>query len=181
MDMDRSKPADNHPSGRQEDDHPASMRLFDVRLAPHRSLTAANFRLLMALFGLVSVATSVPFVLLGAWPVAGFMGLDVAIFYLAFRSNFHAARAYEDITLTPLELLLAKVSAKGLRSEWRFHPVWVRLDREEHLEFGLQRLSIRSKGRSVEVAAFLGPDAKAEFASRLSSALSEAKRGPRFS
>lgn len=179
MTIDEADPADWQPDC--QDDHPASMRLFDVRISPHRSLTAANFRVLMALFVVVSIATSIPFVLLGAWPVAGFMGLDVAIFYLAFRSNFRAARAYEDITLTPLELLLAKVSAQGRRSEWRFHPVWVRLDREEHLEFGLQRLSIRSRGRSIEIAAFLGPDAKAEFASDLTRALSEAKRGPKFS
>ena len=163
------------------DSDPGSARLLDVRIVPHRSLTAANFRLLMALFALVSVATSVPFVLLGAWPVAGFMGLDVAIFYLAFRASFRSARAYEDIVLTPLELLLAKVTPRGARSEWRFHPVWVRLDREEHAEFGLQRLSIRSRGRSVEIASFLGPDAKADFASKLTRALSEAKRGPRFS
>ncbi len=166
---------------RRGEEHPASKCLLDVRIVPHRSLSSANFRLLMALFALVSIVTSVPFVLLGAWPVAGFMGLDVAIFYFAFKANFKSARAYEDIVLTPLELLLAKVTPRGARVEWRFHPVWVRLDREEHVEFGLQRLSIRSKGRSVEIASFLGPDAKADFASKLTRALSEAKRGPRFS
>lgn len=160
---------------------PAAERLFDVRLMPHRSMTPANFRVLMLAFGAAGLFTSLPFVIMGAWPVAGFMGLDVAIVYLAFRANFDAARAYEHILVTPLELLLAKVSAKGLRREFRFHPAWVRLDKEVHEEFGVTRLALRSRGLSVEVGGFLGADAKADLASNLNRALSTAKRGPRFS
>ncbi len=160
---------------------PARECLFEARIVPHRSLSPRAFRTLMALFTLVSVASGIPFILFGAWPVAGFIGLDVALLYLAFRANFAAARAYEDIIVTPLELLLAKVSPRGARAEWRFHPAWVRLVRQEHEEFGLQRLSLNSRGRSVEVAKFLGPDEKADFASGLSRALAEARRGPRFS
>ena len=160
---------------------PSVERLFDVRIRPHRSLTPANFRVLILVFALVAVVSSIPFVVMGAWPVGGFMGLDIVALYIAFRANFRAARAYEDVVVTPLELLLAKVNPKGARREWRFNPTWVRLDREEHVEFGLQRLSLRSRGDSVEVAAFLGPDAKADFASHLSRALGEARRGPRYS
>jgi uncharacterized membrane protein len=109
------------------------------------------------------------------------MGLDVAAFYFAFRANFRAAKAYEDVFLTPFELRFAKVSAKGARAEWLFNPAWVRLDRVEHEEFGTQRLAFVSHGRSVEVGPFLGPEEKARLAVDLSSALAEARRGPRFS
>ena len=160
---------------------PSARRLLDMRIRPHRSLTAANFRLLMIVFSLVGIVSSLPFIVMGAWPVAGFMGVDVLIFYLAFKANFRAARAYEDIVVTPLELRLAKVSAQGARREFRFHPAWVRLDKTEHEEFGIQHLALRSRGRVVEVAAFLGPEDKAQFASGLTSALNEARRGPQFS
>jgi len=158
-----------------------NQRLFSARLKPHRSLTRRNFHVLLMVFSGASLFPSLLFVLLGAWPVVGFMGLDVAIFYVAFLANFRAARAYEDVQVTPFELRLAKVSAKGRRAEWRFNPVWVRLEREEHEEFGTQRLALVSRGRSVEVAAFLGPDEKADFAAALSRALAEARRGPRYS
>ena len=173
-------PADHdlHESDRQAG---ADQVLLDVRLVPHRSLKPSNVRILIAVFALAATISSLPFVILGAWPVAGFMGLDVLLVYLAFRANFRAARAYEDIFLTPIELLIAKVSAKGARAEWRFHPAWVRVEKVEHVEFGLQRLALCSRGRCVEVAGFLGPDAKADFASGLTLALGEAKRGPRFS
>ena len=74
--------------------------LLDVRLKPHRSLSGTQFRVLMIVFALVGTATSLPFVIAGAWPVGGFMGLDVAVVYLAFRASFRSARAYEDISVT---------------------------------------------------------------------------------
>ena len=118
---------------------PLEHPLFVARLRPHRSLTRRNFRLLITIFAGVNLFTSLPFIVLGAWPVAGFMGLDVAILYIAFRANFRAARAYEDISVTPLELHLAKVSARGRFAEWRFHPALVGLTRDEHEDCGTQR------------------------------------------
>ena len=154
--------------------------LLTLRLVPHRSLAPSQFRILMGVFALAGTVSSMPFVIAGAWPVGGFMGLDILVVYLAFRANFRAARAYEDISVTPLQLLLAKVSAKGRRAEWQFHPAWVALDKVEHEEFGLLRLALRSRGQSIEVAGFLGADAKADVASQLTRALAEARRGPRF-
>jgi len=160
---------------------PENQRLFAARIKPYRSLTRRNFHLILMVFSGASLFSSLPFIFLGAWPIAGFMGVDVILFYFAFRANFNAARAYEDVQVTHFELLLAKVSARGQRAEWRFNPAWVRLEREEHEEFGTQRLALVSRGKSVEIAGFLGPGEKADFASALSRALAEARRGPRFS
>jgi uncharacterized membrane protein len=164
-----------------DENDPATRRIFAVRLRPHRSLSKRNFHILILVFSGMSFFATLPFVIAGAWPVAGFMGLDVALLYLAFRANFRAARAYEDVRVTPIELMLAKVSPKGAKAEWRFHPSWVRLHKEEHAEFGVQRLALVSRGQSVEVGNFLGPDEKAAFATGLSRALAEARQGPRFS
>ncbi|MGD0561695.1 MAG: DUF2244 domain-containing protein [Roseiarcus sp.] len=155
--------------------------ILAVRLTPHRSLDPAAVRILMAATFAVSAVVSLPFYLIGAWPIVGFFGLDVALLYLAFRANFRAARAYEDFHLTYFQLLFARVSARGARREWRFNPAWVRIERVDHQEFGPQRLSLLSRGRRWEVAKFLGPDQKAEFATTLAEALAEARRGPRFS
>ena len=144
-------------------------------------MSTTQFRVLLGLVALVGFATSLPFVILGAWPVAGFFGLDVLLVYIAFKASFRAARAYEDISVTPLELLVQKVSARGAAAEWRFNPVWVRLLRKDHEEFGTQRLDLVSRGSMIEVAGFLGPDAKAVFADELTRALNEARRGVRYS
>jgi uncharacterized membrane protein len=154
--------------------------ILKVRLSPHRSLDPKGVRALMIATFVVSAVFSLPFYLMGAWPIIGFLGLDVALLYVAFRANFRAARAYEDFRLTYFELLFARVSARGARREWRFNPAWVRVERIDHEEFGPQRLSLLSRGRRWEIARFLGPDQKAEFAATLSHALAEARRGPRF-
>jgi uncharacterized membrane protein len=153
--------------------------LFDARLNPHRSLGPIGFRRLMMAIFAFSALFSLPFYLMGAWPIVGFMGLDVLALYIAFRANFRAARAYEELRLTSLELLFARVSMRGARRECRFNPSWVRFERVEHEEFGTQRLALVSRGRSVEVGAFLGPDQKAELASKFAPALAQARRGPR--
>lgn len=160
---------------------PLSQPLFSRRLRPHRSLTRRSSHIVLLIFAGVSFFSSLPFIFMGAWPVAGFMGLDAVLLAYAFKLNFRAARAYEDVSLTVLELFLAKVDPAGKRAEWRFNPLWVRFEQEAHEEFGMQRLAIVSRGRSVEVAQFLGPDEKAEFAGDFSRALTTAKRGPRYS
>ena len=159
---------------------PADPVLFSTRLRPHRSLSERQFRWLLVGVAGVSAVSTLPFVLMGAWPVAGFMGLDVLLVYAAFKANFRAARAYEDVEVTAIELTLAKVSAKGARAEWRFNPSWVRLERQDHVEFGTQRLDLVARAVRIEVASFLGPDDKGRFADDLGRALAEARRGYRY-
>jgi len=127
-----------------------------------------------------NVVISVPFYLLGAWPVLGFMGLDVLALGLAFKLSYNSARAYETLRVTPIEIVFARVEAAGGRREWRFNPQWVRLDAEVHEEFGTERLRLVSRGESIEIGAFLGPEQKAEVARELSEALAQARLGPRF-
>ena len=53
---------------------------------------------------------------LGAWPVAGFFGLDLLALYAAFLINFRSGRSFEELELTPLELLFRKVTWRGERA-----------------------------------------------------------------
>jgi uncharacterized membrane protein len=115
---------------------------------------------------------------MGAWPVFGFFGLDVLIVYIAFRINYRRATATEEITITPTELRLRRVSHRGHVVEWVLNPLWVQLDQEIHEEFGVERLYLRSRGRRLSVGSFLGPDEKASFAKALFAGLNAAKRGP---
>jgi uncharacterized membrane protein len=152
--------------------------LFSAILTPHRSLGGKGFLAVMLLIGGISFAAGLVFFLAGAWPVVGFLGLDVLLVYWAFRVNYRAADAYEQVTMTPSALTVRKVSHRGEVAEWTLNPVWVRLQREAHEEFGIQRLFLVSHGRRLPVAAFLGPNEKASFATALSAALGEARRGP---
>jgi uncharacterized membrane protein len=104
----------------------------------------------------------------------------VLAIYWAFRINFRRARASEEITVTPSELRVRRVSHRGHVAEWVLNPLWVRLDQKSHAEFGIEKLYLVSKGRRVSIASFLGPDEKASFAKALTAALQAARRGPTY-
>jgi uncharacterized membrane protein len=156
----------------------AEPAIFSVVITPHRSLSSTGFLIFMLCIGGLSFASGVVFFLLGAWPVCGFLGLDVLLVYWAFRANFRAARAYEEVKVTAAELTVRKVNQRGGVREWTLNPVWVQLDRIVHEEFGIERLFLVSHGRRLSIASFLNPDEKKSFATALSAALGEAKRGP---
>lgn len=159
---------------------PAERTIYTATLKPHRSLGPRGFRLVMLGAGLISTASSLPFFLMGAWPVVGFFGLDVLLLYLFFRFSYHTARAREEIALSALELNILKISPRGDAARFRFNPAWVRIHREEDEEFGLQRLAVAERARMVDVGGFLAPVERARFARDFTLALHEAKRGPRF-
>jgi len=154
--------------------------LFSALLTPQRSLNRTGFLVLMVFLSVVSFAAGLAFLLMGAWPVLGFFGLDVLAIYWAFRINFLRARASEEISVTPSELRVRRVSHRGHVVEWVLNPVWVQLDQKIHAEFGIEKLYLVSKGRRVSIASFLGPDEKASFAKALLAALQAARRGPSY-
>lgn len=156
----------------------AEPEIFSAIITPHRSLSSTGFLIFMLCIGAVSFASGVMFLLLGAWPVFGFLGLDVLLVYWAFRANYRSARAYEEVKVTATELKVRKVSHRGGVREWTLNPVWVTLDRIAHEEFGIERLVLVSHGKRLPIAGFLSPDEKASFAHALASALGEARRGP---
>ena len=152
--------------------------LYSAVLTPHRSLNRVGFWILIGGYGAVSFIAGIAFLLMGAWPVFGFFGLDVLLLYWAFRLNYRHARAYEEVKVTPSALTLRQVSHRGRAREWVLNPLWVRLDKVVHEEFGIERLSLVSRGKELAIASFLGPEEKASFAKALGRALAEAKRGP---
>src|SRR4051795_10129713 len=154
--------------------------LFSALLTPHRSLNRTGFLVLMGFLCAVSFVAGVAFLLMGAWPVFGFFGLDVLVIYWAFRVNFRRGDASEEITVTPSELRVRRISHRGHVVEWVLNPLWVQLDQKIHAEFGIERLYLVSRGRRVSIASFLGPDEKASFAKALMAALQAAKRGPTY-
>jgi uncharacterized membrane protein len=152
--------------------------IFSVVLTPHRSLGPTGFLIFMLVLGGISFVSGMVFLIAGAWPVFGFCGLEVLLVYWAFRANYRSARAYEEVTITPSELTVRKVSHHGRVREWTLNPLWVRLHRDVHAEYGVERLFLVSHGRRLGIAGFLGPQEKESFADALAAALGEVKRGP---
>ncbi|MHC2688760.1 putative membrane protein [Bradyrhizobium liaoningense] len=129
-------------------------QIFSALLTPHRSLNRTGFLAVMLFLSVVSFVTGLAFLMMGAWPVFGFFGLDVLVIWWAFKVNFRAARASEEIVVTPSELRVRRVSHRGQVAEWTFNPLWVRLDQEIDEEYGIEHLYLISRGRRLLIAGF---------------------------
>lgn len=147
----------------------ASPVFFDAVLYPHRSLPPQGFLVLMLLLGAASFAAGVSFVLMGAWPVFGYFGLDVLLVYLAFRASYRSARMHEWVRLTEDTLTVEHVGQRGERRRWQFQPFWLRVVLEEHDE--TNRLVLTSHGRELVVGGFLAPSERKNLAIALKDAL----------
>jgi uncharacterized membrane protein len=149
--------------------------IFSATLVPYRSLGRRGFLLLMSAICGLWVLSGVYFWLHGAWPVLGFGGLDILALYVAFKLNYRAARAYEEVSVSRAEIVIRKVAPSGRALEFRFNPQWVRLEVEEAEDEGIVRIALRARDRRIGVGAFLNPDDRRSFARAFGAALSAAR------
>src|ERR1700759_2234242 len=98
----------------------AEPTVFERVLLPHRSLPPRGFHLMMLLLGCLSAAVGIGFVSIGAWPVTGFFGLDVALVYVAFRISYRRARLREILRLAGDAFTVERIGVYGNRRVWRF-------------------------------------------------------------
>jgi uncharacterized membrane protein len=144
--------------------------LLDIVLRPHRSLSPAGFAVIMTALIAFSFVGGIVFFLAGAWPVIGFLGLDVVLVYWAFRASYARGRDYERIILLPGSLTIERVSRKSGTERFSLQPYWLRVDLEDGPEPAM-RLMLRSHGKSFTVGGFLSPQERTELAAMLREAL----------
>ena len=151
---------------------------FSAILTPHRSLSPQGFLIFMGLISLVCFTTGLVFTMMGAWPVMGFMGLDVALIYWAFRQNYKDAKIFETINLTADELILERVYPSGRKQNWSFNPFWINISLIEHSS-GATKMEIKSHGKALYFGHFLSDDERREFTSVLRQEILSAKNSLR--
>lgn len=154
---------------------PAPTPAFDVVLYPHRSLGQMGFVLLMLAIVLVSAGLGIAFVLAGAWPVSGFLGLDVLLLYFAFRWCRREGRRAEIIRLDARGLTVRRIEPDGKTREWTFEPYWVRVAMDDPPRHA-SRLTVSAHGRTLALGGFLTPHERLEVARALERALAPLKR-----
>ena len=148
---------------------------FRVVLTPHRSLSPRGFVILMSALGLVSFAMGVAFASVGAWPVLGFFGLDVAIVYLAFKLNYRSGRLYETVEVLPQTLTIRRVRPSGEAEVHEFQSYWARILIGTGAD-GRRHLRMTSHGREIAFGHFLTDDERAGLARELGAAIRLARK-----
>lgn len=147
---------------------PAAM---DAILTPHRSLTAKALVLVLCVFSAMNVVIAVFWALQGAWPVLGFLVLDVALLTWAFRINNAAARMFERVRVEAGSVCVTRQPVRGPASHWVVATSWARV--ESHP----RAVRIAAGDRAVHVGAFLSEPERGDFADALRRALRRAPHG----
>jgi uncharacterized membrane protein len=148
---------------------------FRALLTPHRSLGRTGFAVLMGALLFGWLVTGAIFLSFGAWPVFGFFGLDVLGVYIAFRLNYRAARAREEVSVSRTALDIRKIAPSGKAEAHRFNPYWTRFAVARHAEIGITRMAVEAQGEHVPIGSFLNPDDRESFATAFARALARAK------
>lgn len=145
---------------------------FRATLRPYRSLSRKGFLILMGVLIGLNFAAGTAFYMLGAWPVAPFLGLDVALVWWAFRKNYADALKEEQIEVTDHELILKRFDHDRQHEELRFTRGWVKVELEEdHDRELIGSLFLRFKGKRTEIGRFLAGHDRKALAATLRSAL----------
>ncbi|MBO6518768.1 MAG: DUF2244 domain-containing protein [Rhodospirillales bacterium] len=142
-----------HHPGTEAD--PETIRFSRV-LRPHRSSTDRAIKIVTYFVLFLFIPTGTAFLIAGAWPVFGLMGLEVAGLIFALRYNHKVGSAFEAITITEHEFRFSRVDHWGKRRHWTFQPQWLQF----RVDGPSKQLIAGTHGKRIVIGKFLNMDEK---------------------
>ena len=150
--------------------------ILDARLEAYRSLGFNGYLVLMAVFFVMLIGHGAVWWHMGAGPVFAFMGLDFLGIAAAFHFSRRSGLKAEEVRVSRTEVLVRKIVPSGRAYDYRFNPLWTKLEVNRHEELGITGIALRSRGWTMPVGMILNPDDRESFAKALASALATAKK-----
>jgi uncharacterized membrane protein len=147
---------------------------IDLYLRPYRSLSPTGFWIVMGIMAAWSFAGGIVFLMAGAWPVIGFVAVDVALVWWAFKASYGDRRAYERLRLCGGVFTVERSDKRGAQTQHEFQSYWLKV-RLEGDSPDSTRLILSSHGRHLPIAEFLGPEQRIQVAGILNEALARAR------
>jgi uncharacterized membrane protein len=152
--------------------------LFEAVVTPHRSLSRRGVIFLVVfMFSGSVIVTSLMFEL-GAWPVIGFNGADIALAVFLLWLNVRAARQHETILLGESGLYITRTDERGRMVQFCLPPYWLNVVLKERAGT-VPKLLLTTRGQMTEIARQLGEEQKRDLAAALTRAL-HSWRNPAF-
>jgi uncharacterized membrane protein len=144
--------------------------VFEAEVTPYRSLSPRGLRIVIGLVCAVSLCTTTLFWRLGAWPIAGFNGGEIALAMVLLRAHGLSRRQREVLLLSGAALRVLRTDARGRASEHSLPPFWLTVTLQER-PGRVPGLLLSARGRQLEVAAALGEPEKRDLAEALAAAV----------
>lgn len=161
-----------HPQG-----SPAAAPLAELHLWPYRSLPKRGF---VAFIAITCALVLVPLLaVIGSpvlWGVLPFFVITVGAVWLALNRSYRDGELLEALILWPDRLSLTRHNPRGPRQDWEDDPYWVRVTLHESSGPVPAYLTLKGKGREVEIGAFLSEEERRALAPELQRAVAKARR-----
>ncbi len=148
---------------------------LDAVLEPPRSLSPRGFNRVMLFFGVMSFIPGLIFYFMGAWPIVGFLGLDVLAVWAVFKLNFRSQTARTYVRVTAEAVDVRKVDGWGRERSARMPAHFARVE-FDRAATGPDALRLASSAKAYPLGEHLTPRERETFARRLSQAISDARR-----
>ena len=154
--------------------------LEQITIWPHRSLSPRGFAIVMGVLAGLLFFIGLGFFLAGAWPVIGFLGLELLVVWGAFKLNYRAARHRETIQTTTEELMVESQTPGGERAEKSFPIGWLRVslsppESPVMQSRDQQKIIVSSHGEQAEIGKYLHPAEKAGLSRELRAMIDRAR------
>ena len=155
---------------------PTTADVQELRIWPHESLPARGMAaFVFATFALI-LLPAIP--LLGTpilWGLLPFLLLAVWGIYFALQRNHRALQITEVLTLDDEDAHLVRTDPSGRTREWDCNRYWAQVNKYEKDGPIPHYVTLKGKGREVEIGAFLSEDERIALFDDLQRALSSGK------
>lgn len=148
---------------------------LDAVLEPPRSLSQRGLNRVMMILGGAGFVSGFGFLMMGAWPVAGFMGLEILALWLVFRWSFRSQTARTYVRVTADTVLLRRVDGWGRERHARVSSYFARVEFDRTAS-GADALRLATSRTAWPLGEHLNPREREAFARRLTEALVDARR-----
>ena len=130
------------------------MSLIKLRLEPSKSLRPEGANLVLVILGGFGLVISGSFMVFGAWPVFGFMALDVLLIYIAFQAQYRRSNRGQEITISNDKIEIKYFKGGVCVKTILLNKYWAKLEQFNCFN-RRSKLMFSSHGKFSEIGEFL--------------------------
>jgi uncharacterized membrane protein len=130
------------------------LSLVKLRLEPSKSLRPEGANLVLVILGGFGLVISGSFMVFGAWPVFGFMALDVLLIYIAFQAQYRRSNRGQEITISNDKIEIKYFKGGVCVKTILLNKYWAKLEQFNCFN-RRSKLMFSSHGKFSEIGEFL--------------------------
>ena len=143
---------------------------------PNRSLSSEGTLIVFSILAIGLIFPIIPF--MGSQigiTLTLFSGGTLYLFLFFLGKNFQSGQLYEEIKISSEKIEIIHKEKNKKEITWEGNPFWTKVIMDDNPNKVENYLTIKEKGRYIELGAFLSPDERIDLKNEIQNALAKAK------